>query len=115
MIDSFNPPSNSIILCLESNKPIIVIDEIGFKYKGVLIEDAGDVYKLFKEFLRSAQNTEQEISDEQLKNILHTSGRYDTPYHKDSIMSYGKICEHDDGYLCEHRRKYIIDLFIKNK
>lgn len=55
------------------------------------------------------------ISDEQLENTLHTSGRYDTPNHKDSIMSYGKICEHDDGYLCEHRRKYIIDLFKKQE
>jgi hypothetical protein len=56
-----------------------------------------------------------EISDEQLENILHTSGNYDIPYHKDSIMFYGKICEHDDGYLCEHRRKYIIDLFKKQE
>jgi hypothetical protein len=47
------------------------------------------------------------------ENILHTSGSYDIPYHKDSIMSYGKICNHDDGYLCEHRRKYIIDLLKK--
>jgi hypothetical protein len=55
------------------------------------------------------------LSDEQLKNILHTSGNYDIPYHKDSIMSYGKICEHDDGYLCEHRRQYIIGLFEKKE
>jgi hypothetical protein len=59
------------------------------------------------------QFPQKEISDEQLENILHTSGRHNTQYHKDSIMSYGKICEHDDGYLCEHRRKYIIDLFKK--
>lgn len=55
------------------------------------------------------------MSVEQLENILHTSGNYDIPYHKDSIMSYGNICEHDDGYLCEHRRKYIIDLFEKRE
>lgn len=42
---------NSFILSLE-NKPIIVIDEVGFKYKGELIEDAGEVYRLFKEFLK---------------------------------------------------------------
>jgi hypothetical protein len=29
-------------------------------------------------------------------------------------MSYGKICNHDDGYLCEHRRRYIIDFIKKN-
>jgi len=51
---------------------------------------------------------------EQLQNILHTSGSFDTPYHEDSIMSYGKICNHDDGYLCEHRRRYIIDFIKKN-
>jgi hypothetical protein len=51
---------------------------------------------------------------EQLQNILHTSGSFDTPYHEDSIMSYGKICNHDDGYLCEHMRRYIIDFIKKN-
>jgi len=30
-------------------------------------------------------------------------------------MSYGKICEHDNGYLCEHRRQYIISLFEKKE
>lgn len=49
---------------------------------------------------------------EQLENILHTSGSYDIPYHKDSIMSYEAICKHDSGYLCEHRQKHIIG-FVK--
>jgi hypothetical protein len=70
--------------------------------KDGLYEHIGDVNKMI------------EISDKQLENILHTSGNYNTPYHKDSIMSYGKICEHNNGYLCEHRRQYIISLF-KNK
>tara|TARA_R110000868_G_scaffold101340_1_gene278968 strand:+ start:83 stop:331 length:249 start_codon:yes stop_codon:yes gene_type:complete len=37
------------------NNPIIVINEEGFRYKGELIEDAGEVYELFKEFLKNAK------------------------------------------------------------
>jgi len=48
----------------------------------------------------------------ELENKLHTSGSYSVRYHPDSIMDYEKICNHDDGYLCEHRRQWIID-FIK--
>ena len=42
-----------------------------------------------------------------LETKLNTSGSYSIPYHEDSIMTYGKICDHDDGYLCEHRREWI--------
>ena len=34
------------------DEPIIVITEDGFKYKGELIEDKGEIYQLFKEFLK---------------------------------------------------------------
>jgi len=37
------------------NNPIIVINEEGFRYKGELIEDAGEVYELFKEYLKNAK------------------------------------------------------------
>jgi hypothetical protein len=47
----FEPLPNNFIFCLK-NEPIIVIDEVGFKYKGELIEDKGEVYRLFKEFLK---------------------------------------------------------------
>jgi hypothetical protein len=47
---SFDPMPNNFIFCLK-NEEVIVIDEVGFKYKGELIEDKGEVYKLFKEFL----------------------------------------------------------------
>ena len=33
--------------------------------------------------------------------------------HKDSIMAYGKICGHDDGYMCECRINELIKR-IKN-
>jgi hypothetical protein len=49
-----NQPPNSITLSLDREEPIIVIDEVGFKYKGELIEDAGEIYKLFKEFLKKS-------------------------------------------------------------
>jgi hypothetical protein len=78
--------------------------------------DENDKNFFINGFIKCYYSTKpDEISDEQLENILHTSGSYDIPYHKDSIMFYGKICEHDDGYLCEHRRKYIIDLFKKRE
>ena len=47
-------PPNSFTFSLKDNEPIIVINEEGFKYKGELIEDAGEVYRLFKEFLTKA-------------------------------------------------------------
>lgn len=46
---------NSFIFSLDREKPIIVIDEVGFKYKGELIEDAGEIYNLFKEYLKTAK------------------------------------------------------------
>jgi len=45
---------NSITLVLK-NEPIIVINEEGFRYKGELIEDVGEVYELFKEYLKNAK------------------------------------------------------------
>ena len=56
------------------------------------------------------KSTEDILSD--LEQKLNTSSSYSIPYHEDSIMKYEKICNHDDGYLCEHRRQWIID-FIK--
>jgi hypothetical protein len=47
-------PINSITLTL-GNNPIIIINEEGFRYKGKLIEDAGEVYELFKEYLKNAK------------------------------------------------------------
>jgi hypothetical protein len=51
---SFDPMPNKFIFCLK-NEEVIVIDEVGFKYKGELIEDKGEVYKLFKEFLKQSK------------------------------------------------------------
>jgi hypothetical protein len=45
---------NSITLTLK-NEPIIVINEEGFRYRGELIVDAGEVYELFKEYLKNAK------------------------------------------------------------
>jgi len=28
---------------------------------------------------------------------------------RDSIMTYKVLCDHDSGFLCEHRRKWILD------
>lgn len=35
---------------------------------------------------------------------------------KDSIMTYENLCDHNDGYLCEHRLLWIINnLELKKK
>ena len=57
------------------DEPIIVITENGFKYKGELIEDGGEIYKLLKEFLQKSQITksnESKQSDECLSFISLT-------------------------------------------
>ena len=45
-------PPHSFVFKLKQEE-IIRIDEKGFHYKGKFIEDAGGVYKLFKEFLQT--------------------------------------------------------------
>jgi hypothetical protein len=35
-----------------------------------------------------------------------TSGSENAPI---NVMNYGGICDHDSGYLCEHRLKYILE------
>jgi hypothetical protein len=60
-------PPNSFILSLNREEPIIIIDEEGFKYKGELIKDSGEIYKLFKEFLQTSLLPQQEISDEEIE------------------------------------------------
>jgi hypothetical protein len=58
------------------DEPIIVINEGGFKYKGELIEDSGQVYKLFKQFLESTQIMQQEISDEEIEKEAKNHHNY---------------------------------------
>jgi len=67
---------------------------------------------------KTANNDKGDVSGElllkELETKLNTSGSYSIPYHEDSIMTYGKICDHDDGYLCEHRREWILEFFKSN-
>ena len=56
-------PPNSIVFTIKNGEPIIVLDEVGFKYEGELIEDAGEIYKLFKDFVRGSVG----YTEEQLK------------------------------------------------
>jgi len=44
-------------------------------------------------------------------NVPTSYGEGDT---KDSIMTYGVICNHNDGFLCEHRLLWILK-FIENR
>lgn len=55
---------DSYTFSIKTDEPIIVITEDGFKYKGELIEDKGEIYQLFKNYLTSSQT---EISDEEIE------------------------------------------------
>lgn len=44
-------PNSFIFKINDQEEPIIIINEVGFWYKGQLIEDAGEVYRLFKDFI----------------------------------------------------------------
>jgi hypothetical protein len=57
------PQPNTITFNLKNNEPVIVLDEVGFKYKGELIEDAGEIYELFKDYIRGSVG----YTEEQLK------------------------------------------------
>jgi hypothetical protein len=64
-----------------------------------------------------SENKEQnkKLLLKELEAKLHTNDDYTEQYPKDSIMGCnGNICECDDGFLCEHRRKWIIDFFNTN-
>jgi hypothetical protein len=49
---------------------------------------------------------------ESLRNTLHVnlSGEWRSKYHKDSIMDYNVICQHDEGVLCECRLEKLLQL-----
>jgi hypothetical protein len=48
---------NSFIFKLNSDEdPVIVIDQKGFWFKGDLIEDSGEVYRLFRQFIEGANH-----------------------------------------------------------
>ena len=49
-----------------------------------------------------------------LKAKLQTQDSFCDPYDPNSIMEHDVICEHDEGFLCECRRKWILD-YIKSK
>jgi len=63
---------NTITFSLKNNEPVIVLDEVGFKYKGELIEDAGEIYELFKDYIRgSVGYTEEQVREAMTKAIIH--------------------------------------------
>jgi hypothetical protein len=62
--DSCIPPESFTLSLDREEPPIIIIDKEGFKYKGELVEDKGEIYQLFKNYLTSLQT----ISDEEIDN-----------------------------------------------
>lgn len=59
---------DSYTFSIKTDESIIVITEDGFKYKGELIEDKGEIYQLFKNYLTSSQT---EISDEEITRLAN--------------------------------------------
>jgi len=49
----------------------------------------------------------------ELVATLNCKTNYNEDDPSDSIMHYGQLCDHDDGYLCEHRLQFIIDTLKK--
>lgn len=56
-----------------------------------------------------------EALTKELNDKLQTADSYFEISPKQSIMTYGVICDHDDGFLCEHRRQWIIDFLINTQ
>ena len=51
---------------------------------------------------------------EMLRLLLGVSGYWSIPYNKESILQFERICEHDDGHLCEHRLNWLIEFIELN-
>jgi hypothetical protein len=50
----------------------------------------------------------------ELVDRLNCTTSYNEDKPKDSIMHYGQLCNHDDGFLCEHRLEYILNYLNQN-
>lgn len=55
----------------------------------------------------------QELENE-LRKILALDLSGSNTDFPDSILTYNVVCNHDDGYLCEHRLEWLIE-FLKEK
>jgi hypothetical protein len=101
------------------NEPIIVINEDGFKYKGELIEDGGEIYKLLNEFLRTPQlpkhppvfseNGNELFFDEE-GNLIKELPQQETLYTKEDVLKAGEI-----GEINHHDYKHIASLLDEAK
>ena len=90
---NLEPQPNSISFLIK-DEPIIVVDEMGFKYKGELIEDSGEIYKLFKDFVRDKVG----YTEEQLKLAYmqgYNRGKDGNPNHMESYIEFLKETKKD--------------------
>lgn len=67
--DSCIPPESFTLSLDREEPPIIVIDKEGFMYKGELVEDKGEIYKLFKNYLTSSQFEQAKKMENQQKGF----------------------------------------------
>lgn len=56
------------------------------------------------------ENNTQRIID-WVVTVNEMYGRF---YHDDSILVYDKICDHDSGYFCECRKKWLLEFLDEN-
>jgi hypothetical protein len=49
---------SKITFCVE-NAPILTLEEDGFHYKGQVIEDAGEAWKLFTDYMNKINNLDK--------------------------------------------------------
>lgn len=52
------------------------------------------------------------LAELDVKLVVRESSR--DAYPNGSIMNYGEICDHDTGFLCRHRLKWIKDFLRLN-
>jgi hypothetical protein len=78
------------------------------------LSDSGSLFVAMIRPTSECKNVSRELLFRELETKLNTSGSYSIPYHEDSIMTYGKICDHDSGYLCKHRREWILSFLKSN-
>lgn len=97
-LSSMNPVPNSFTFQLD-NKPIIIIDETGFNYRGVQIEDEGEIYKAFMDYFQGVKNPIPEISDEEIEQEARKLANIEHNRRLDSEERYYKDYQKYDGIV----------------
>jgi len=55
-LSTFEPISTSLVFYAKGNEPVLEISTEGMRYKGVLIEDAGEAYQAWLDTMEAIRN-----------------------------------------------------------